>query len=58
MDNPTQIRLSEDDDSPASGLARRLARYRRPVVADGRPRSVRLVDRAIEDAGKTNKREE
>jgi hypothetical protein len=32
-------------------LARRLARYRRRVEAEGRQRSVRAIDRAIEDAG-------
>jgi hypothetical protein len=31
-------------------LARRLARYRRRVEAEGRQRSVRIIDRAIEDA--------
>ena len=40
------------DDSADSDLARRLARYRRRVEAEGRPRSVKLIDRAIEDAGK------
>lgn len=35
-----------------SDLAKRLARYRRRVEAEGRPRSVKLIDRAIEDAGK------
>ena len=32
-------------------LARRLERYRRRVEAEGRPRSVQLIDKAIEDAG-------
>ena len=43
-----------NDDEPGldSDLARRLARYRRRVEAEGRPRSVRLIDRAIEDASK------
>jgi len=31
-------------------LARRLARYRRRVEAEGRKRSLRMIDRAIEDA--------
>jgi len=31
-------------------LARRLARYRRRVEAEGRQRSVRAIDRAIADA--------
>jgi len=33
-------------------LARRLARYRRRVEAEGRQRSVRAIDRAIEDAAR------
>jgi len=41
-----------DEDDDASDLARRLARYRRRVEAEGRPRSLKLIDRAIEDAGK------
>ncbi|HVI06313.1 MAG TPA: hypothetical protein VM711_09510, partial [Sphingomicrobium sp.] len=31
-------------------LARRLARYRRRVEAEGRKRSLRVIDRAIDDA--------
>jgi hypothetical protein len=41
-----------DEDEAAADLARRLARYRRRVEAEGRPRSLKLIDRAIEDAGK------
>jgi hypothetical protein len=41
-----------DDATAAADLARRLARYRRRIAAEGRPRSVRLVERAIEDVGK------
>jgi hypothetical protein len=37
-----------------SDLARRLARYRKRVEAEGRPRSVKVIDRAIEDAGKAS----
>jgi hypothetical protein len=44
-----------EEESAASDLARRLARYRRRVEAEGRPRSLRLIDRAIEDAGKKGK---
>jgi len=44
--------------SDASDLARRLARYRRRVEAEGRPRSVRLIDQAIEDADKKSDRPE
>ena len=40
------------EDQAASDLARRLARLRRRIEAEGRPRSVRFIDRAIEDAGK------
>jgi hypothetical protein len=47
---PTQAEESADSD-----LARRLARYRRRVAAEGRPRSVQLIDRAIEDADKKAK---
>ena len=41
-----------EPESADSDLARRLARYRRRVEAEGRPRSVKLIDRAIEDADK------
>ena len=41
----------------ASDLARRLARYRRRVEAEGRPRSVRFIDRAIEDVDKKSQGE-
>ena len=42
----------DSDANASSDLAKRLARYRRRVEAEGRARSVRLIDRAIEDAGK------
>lgn len=32
-------------------LARRLARYRRRIEAEDRPRSLKMIDRAIRDAG-------
>jgi hypothetical protein len=41
---------SVPEESAESDLARRLERYRRRVEAEGRPRSVKLIDRAIEDA--------
>lgn len=44
--------LPGGQDSAESDLARRLARYRRRVEAEGRPRSLKLIDRAIEDAAK------
>ena len=42
----------QDGDEAAADLARRLARYRRRVEAEGRPRSLKVIDRAIEEAGK------
>jgi hypothetical protein len=42
----------ESERRAESDLAHRLARYRRRVEAEGRPRSVKLIDRAIEDADK------
>ena len=44
--------LTQASDAAETDLARRLARYRRRVEAEGRPRSVKLIDRAIEDAGR------
>lgn len=52
MDKLDPVSPPRDTDIDASDLARRLARYRRRVEAEGRPRSLRLIDRAIEDAGK------
>jgi hypothetical protein len=37
------------EDAEKADLARRLARYRRRVEAEGRLRSVKLIDRAIRD---------
>jgi hypothetical protein len=54
----TEQTPNEDEDRTASDLARRLARYRRRVEAEGRPRSLKFIDRAIEDAdGKLPKSE-
>lgn len=50
MDKPDAAIPPRDEDEAASDLARRLSRYRRRVEAEGRPRSVKLIDRAIEDA--------
>jgi hypothetical protein len=55
MDKPEPVILTE---AAASDLARRLARYRRRVEAEGRPRSVKLIDRAIDDAEKKAPTEE
>ncbi len=42
----------DSHENAEADLARRLARYRRRIEAEGRPRSLKLIDRAIEDAGK------
>lgn len=52
MDKIEPVTPADEDDSAAVDLARRLARYRRRVEAEGRPRSLRVIERAIEDAGK------
>ncbi len=57
MDKLDPIIPPPDDDEAAADLARRLARYRRRVAAEGRPRSVKVVDRAIKDADGKPKRE-
>ena len=51
-EKPDTTALTIEDESAESDLARRLARYRRRVEAEGRPRSVKFIDRAIEDADK------
>ena len=43
-----------DNEAGGSDLARRLARYRRRVEAEGRKRSLHLIDRAISDADGKN----
>ena len=50
MDKFDRSNPPRDDAEAASDLARRLSRYRRRVEAEGRPRSLKLIDRAIEDA--------
>jgi hypothetical protein len=40
----------EEPEGVDSDLAQRLARLRRRVEAEGRPRSVNLIDKAIEKA--------
>ena len=57
MDRLDSDRPPRDADEVESDLARRLARYRRRVEAEGRPRSVRLIDQAIKDAGKKAERD-
>jgi len=51
MDKLDPSNSSGNDLHLATDLARRLARYRRRVEAEGRERSLRTIDRAIEDAG-------
>lgn len=46
---------SEEDEGAEADLARRLARYRRRVAAEGRPRSLKVIDRAIKDAAKQDR---
>lgn len=53
MDKLDPVNPPRDENEAASDLARRLARYRRRVEAEGRPRSVRFIDRAIDEVGKT-----
>jgi hypothetical protein len=50
MDKLDPVIPPTSEDEAASDLVRRLARYRRRVEAEGRPRSLRLIDRAIKDA--------
>jgi hypothetical protein len=52
METPDPRTPTESDENAESDLERRLARYRRRVEAEGRPRSVKVIDRAIEDAAK------
>jgi len=46
---------TKDEHSAECDLARRLARYRLRVEAEGRPRSLKLIDRAIEDADRKSR---
>lgn len=57
MDSADPPPPDHEKDSPASDLARRLIRYRRRIEAEGRPRSVRVVDQAIKDADRGSNRE-
>ena len=41
---------TDPEHTEKADLARRLARYRRRLAAEGRVRSVKLIDRAIRDA--------
>ena len=50
---------AEDDNPQAASadLAHRLARYRTRVEAEGRRRSLQVIDRAIRDAGAASEEE-
>jgi hypothetical protein len=52
MDKPDPVNPTSTEEDGASDLARRLARFRRRIEAEGRPRSLNLIDRAIQDAGR------
>ena len=43
------MRATTNPNPALRDLARRLERYRRRVEAEGRQRSLRVIDRAIED---------
>lgn len=55
MDKIQPALPDDGEEDSAADLARRLKQYRRRIEAEGRPRSVKLVDRAIEDAAKKTK---
>jgi hypothetical protein len=46
-----QNAFPQDDRSAASDLAKRLTRYRRRLEAEGRVRTLRILDREIGEAG-------
>jgi len=50
MEKSDPLTPGQEQEGAESDLERRLARYRRRVEAEGRPRSVKVIDRAIEDA--------
>jgi len=58
MDKLDPVNPPPSEDEAASDLARRLARYRRRVAAEDRPRSVKVIDRAINDADGKPKRDQ
>jgi hypothetical protein len=45
--------MDEDYEPESADLARRLARYRTRVEAEGRKNSLEVIDRAIRDASAT-----
>jgi hypothetical protein len=50
MEKSDPLTPGQEQEGAESDLERRLARYRRRVEAEGRPRSVKVIDRAIADA--------
>jgi hypothetical protein len=52
MKKATPVLDNDPLDDQSTDLTRRLARYRTRVEAEGRKRSLQVIDRAIEDVGK------
>jgi len=50
MEKSDLQKADDDPRSPSADLARRLERYRTRIAAEGRKRSLQVIDRAIEDA--------
>jgi hypothetical protein len=50
MKKLTQLADGESGESASADLARRLSRYRSRLKAEGRERSLKVLDRAIRDA--------
>jgi hypothetical protein len=48
--NEPEPKTDHKDEAASADLARRLARYRSRVEAEGRKRSLHLIDQAIKDA--------
>jgi hypothetical protein len=46
-----ELQTDDKDESASADLARRLSRYRSRVEAEGRKRSLHVIDQAIKDAG-------
>jgi ribosomal 50S subunit-associated protein YjgA (DUF615 family) len=50
MTKPGPLTQDEDAGAASADLARRLASYRKRLEAEGRKRSLQLIDKAIRDA--------
>jgi hypothetical protein len=53
MKIPNRQNCDEDFEAVSPDLARRLERYRTRVEAEGRKRSLEVIDRAIRDANES-----